>query len=136
MKIILFDQWDKLVEMLKSMAGKAATEKSQYAINRVMPVEGRALLMDRAMNNISVSGESVTLQMPDIIPGKARDFLVRVTAETESDLLFTGAEAFEGDNDDVLMPPNAGETVIYFFTETDADVFLVSRRIVSQIESE
>ena len=69
-KIILFDQWDKLIAMFKSMAGKAATEKSQYAINRVMPVEGRALLMDRAMNNISVSGESVTLQMPDIIPGK------------------------------------------------------------------
>ena len=58
MKIILFDQWGKLVAISKSMAGKAATEKSQYAINRVMPVEGRALMMDRAMNNISVSNES------------------------------------------------------------------------------
>ena len=58
MKIILFDQWDKLVAMFKSMAGKAATEKSQYAFNRVMPVEGRALLMDRAMNNIPVPNES------------------------------------------------------------------------------
>jgi hypothetical protein len=35
-----------------------------------------------------------------------------------------------------LDSPLDGETVIYFFTETDADVFLVSRRIVSQIESE
>ena len=135
MKLIVFDQWDKLVAMFKSMAGKAATEKSQYAINRVMPVEGRALLMDRAMNNLSVSGESVTLQMPDIIPGKARDFLVRVTAEADTDIVFVGAEAFEGDNDDVLMPPNAGETVIYFFTETAAETFLVSRRKVEVIET-
>ena len=58
MKIILFDQWDKLVAMFKSMAGKAATEKSQYAINRVMPVEGRALLMDSAMNNILFSAKA------------------------------------------------------------------------------
>lgn len=135
MKLIVFDQWDKLVAMFKSMAGKAATEKSQYAFNRVMPVEGRALLMDRAMNNISVSGGSVVLQVPDIIPGKARDFLVRVTAEADTDIAFTGAEAFEGDNDDVLMPPNAGETVIYFFTETAPDVFLVARRPVERIET-
>ena len=32
MKIILFDQWDKLVAMFKSIAGKAATEKSQLRV--------------------------------------------------------------------------------------------------------
>lgn len=134
MKLIMFDQWDKLVTMFKSMAGNAATEKSQYAITRVMPVDGHALLMDRSMNNLTLTGEAVTLQMPDLIPGKARDFLVRVTAEAESELAFTGASAFEGDNQDVLMPPNAGETVIYFFTETAAERFLVSRRIVGTVE--
>ena len=134
MKLILFDQWDKLVTMFKSMAGNAAMEKSQYAITRVVPVEGRARLTDRAMNNLTVTGEAVTLQVPDLIPGKARDFLVRVTAETESDLLFTGAEAFEGDNQDVLMPPNAGETVIYFFTETAPDILHVSRKVVTPVQ--
>ena len=135
MKLIVFDQWDKLVTMFKSMAGNAATEKSQYAIKRVMPVDGRARLTDRAMNNLTVTGEAVTLQVPDLIPGKARDFLVRVTAEADSELSFTGAAAFEGDNLDILMPPNAGETVIYFFTETAADAFLVSRRKVEAVES-
>ena len=136
MSILLFEQWDKLVAMFKSMAAKAATEKSQYALNRVIPEGGHAQLMDRAMNNLTLNGEEVTLQVPDIIPGKARDFLVRVTAEVDTELSFSGAEKFESDNQDFFMPPNAGETVIYFFTETDADVFLVSRRIVSQLESE
>ena len=39
MKIILFDRLDKLVTMFKSMAGKVATEKSEYAINRVMKIK-------------------------------------------------------------------------------------------------
>ena len=90
MSILLFEQWDKLVSLLQKIASGAASEKSQYAINRVMPVEGRALLMDRAMNNISVSGGSVALQVPDIIPGKARDFLVRVKAHGECSLAFDG----------------------------------------------
>ena len=136
MKLCLFPQWDDLVSFMRNLARHSAADICQRNFVRIKPVDGHALLSDRAMNNLTLTGEAVTLQMPDMIPGKARDFLVRVTAETESDLLFTGAEAFEGDNQDVLMPPNAGETVIYFFTETDADVFLVSRRIVSQIESE
>ena len=136
MKLILFDQWDKLVTMFKSMAGNAAMEKSQYAITRLMPVEGRARLTDRAMNNLTVTGEAVTLQVPDLIPGKARDFLVRVTAEAETEIAFEGAWMFEGDNPDVLMPPNAGETVVYFFTETAADAFLVARRLVQEVVTE
>ena len=135
MSILLFEQWDKLVAMFKSMAAKAATEKSQYALNRVIPEAGHAQLMDRAMNNLTLNGEEVTLQVPDIIPGKARDFLVRVTAEVDTELSFSGAEKFESDNQDFFMPPNAGETVIYFFTETAADVFLVARRLVVSDEN-
>lgn len=135
MGVIVFNQWEKLLYLLRSIATASAADKSQYAIVRLMPEDGHALLTDRAMNALALTGEAVTLQMPDMIPGKARDFLVRVTAETESDLLFTGAEAFEGDNQDVLMPPNAGETVIYFFTETAPDVFLVARRLVERIET-
>lgn len=135
MGVIVFNQWEKLLSLLRSIATASAADKSQYAIVRLMPEDGHALLTDRAMNALVLTGEAVTLQMPDMIPGKARDFLVRVTAETESDLLFSGAEAFEGDNQDVLMPPNAGETVIYFFTETAPDVFLVARRPVERIET-
>ena len=134
MKLCLFAQWDDLVSFMRNLARHSAADICQRNFVRIKPVDGHALLTDRAMTALSLTGEAVTLQMPDMIPGKARDFLVRVTAETESDLLFTGAEAFEGDNQDVLMPPNAGETVIYFFTETAPDVLLVSRKVVTPIQ--
>ena len=134
MKLCLFPQWDNLVSFMRNLARHSAADICQRNFVRIKPVDGHALLMDRAMNALSLTGEAVTLQMPDMIPGKARDFLVRVTAETESDLLFTGAEAFEGDNQDVLMPPNAGETVIYFFTETAPDVLHVTRKVVTPIQ--
>jgi hypothetical protein len=135
MKLCLFPQWDDLVSFMRNLARHSAADICQRNFVRIKPVDGHALLTDRAMNVLALTGEAVTLQMPDMIPGKARDFLVRVTAETESELYFTGAEAFEGDNQDVLMPPNAGETVIYFFTETAPDVFLVARRPVERIET-
>ena len=134
MKLCLFPQWDDLVSFMRNLARHSAADICQRNFVRIKPVDGHALLTDRAMNALSLTGESVTLQMPDMIPGKARDFLVRVTAETESDLLFTGAEAFEGDNQDVLMPPNAGETVIYFFTETAPDILHVSRKVVTPVQ--
>ena len=134
MKLCLFPQWDDLVSFMRNLARHSAADICQRNFVRIKPVDGYALLTDRAMNALALTGEAVTLQMPDMIPGKARDFLVRVTAETESDLLFTGAEAFEGDNQDVLMPPNAGETVIYFFTETAPDVLLVSRKVVTPVQ--
>ena len=134
MKLCLFPQWDDLVSFMRNLARHSAADICQRNFVRIKPVDGHALLTDRAMNAIALTGEAVTLQMPDMIPGKARDFLVRVTAETESDLLFTGAEAFEGNNQDVLMPPNAGETVIYFFTETAPDILHVSRKVVTPVQ--
>ena len=134
MKLCLFPQWDDLVSFMRNLARNSAADICQRNFVRIKPVDGHALLTDRAMNVLALTGEAVTLQMPDMIPGKARDFLVRVTAETESALLFTGAEAFEGDNQDVLMPPNAGETVIYFFTETAPDILHVSRKVVTPVQ--
>ena len=134
MKLCLFPQWDDLVSFMRNLARHSAADICQRNFVRIKPIDGHAVLTDRAMNVLALTGEAVTLQMPDMIPGKARDFLVRVTAETESDLLFTGAEAFEGDNQDVLMPPNAGETVIYFFTETAPDILHVSRKVVTPVQ--
>ena len=33
-------------------------------------------------------------------------------------------------------PPGDGETAVYFFTETAADVLLVARKVVTRIETE
>ena len=135
MKVIVFEQWDKLVAKLKGIAENSAGERSQYAINRVQPKDGRAHLVDRAANVLTIAGGTTTVVMPDIVPGKVRDFMLRVTASGENALRFEGAEAFEGESD-ALEPPADGETVVYFFTETAADVILVARKVATRIETE
>ena len=135
MKVIVFDQWDKLVAKFKGIATAAMNEKTQYDIVRLEPKGGRVQLADRSANNLSVAGGETTIVMPDIEPGKARDFMLRVEATGENTLKFEGAEAFEGEAD-ALEPPADGETVVYFFTETAADVMLVARKVVERIETE
>ena len=133
MRIIVFEQWDRLVALLKGIASGSATERTQYAINRVEVKDGVARLADRASNNLALAGGRTTVVMPDIVPGKARDFMLRVTATGDNEIAFTGAEAFEGDAG-ALEPPSDGETVVYFFTETDGDVMLVARKPVERLE--
>ena len=133
MRIVIFDQWEKLVSLLKGMAASSATERTQYDIVRVVPKDGRAQLADRAMNNLAVEGGSTTVVMPDMVPGKAREFMLRVTASGENEIAFAGADAFEGD-EGALEPPGDGETVVYFFTETASDVMLVARKAVGRLE--
>ena len=135
MKVIVFDQWDKLMAKFRSVASGAATAKSQYDLVRLEPKGGRVQLADRSANNLAISGGETTIVMPDIEPGKARDFMLRVTAAGENTLKFEGAEAFEGEAD-ALEPPGDGETCVYFFTETAADVLLVARKVVTRIETE
>ena len=133
MRIIVFEQWDRLVALLKGIAAGSATERTQYAINRVEVKDGVARLADRASNNLALAGGRTTVLMPDIVPGKARDLMLRVSASGENEIAFAGAEAFEGD-EGALEPPSDGETVVYFFTETDGDVMLVARKPVERLE--
>ena len=135
MKVIVFDQWDKLVAKFRGIATAAMNEKTQYDIVRLEPKGGRVQLADRSTNNLAVAGGPTTIVMPDIEPGKARDFMLRITATGENTLKFEGAEAFEGEAD-ALEPPGDGETCVYFFTETAADVLLVARKVVTRIETE
>ena len=134
MRIVIFDQWEKLVSLLKSMAASSATERTQHDIVRIVPKDGRAQLADRAMNNLAVEGGATTVVMPDMVPGKAREFMLRVTASGENEIAFAGADAFEGD-EGALEPPGDGETVVYFFTETASDVMLVARKAVGRLET-
>ena len=135
MKVIVFDQWDKLVAKFRGIATAAMNERTQYDIVRLEPKGGRVQLTDRSANNLAVAGGETTIVMPDIEPGKARDFMLRVEATGENSLSFEGAEAFEGEAD-ALQPPGDGETCVYFFTETAADVLLVARKVVTRIETE
>ena len=129
MRVVVFDQWDKLVAKFKGIATGAVNERTQYDIVRLEPRGGRAQLADRTANVLAVEGGETTVVMPDIEPGKARDFMLRVTATGENALKFEGEE-------DALEPPADGETCVYFFTETAADVLLVARKVVARIETE
>ena len=135
MKVIVFDQWDKLVAKFRGIATAAMNERTQYDIVRLEPKGGRVQLTDRSTNNLAIAGGETTVVMPDIEPGKARDFMLRVEAAGANTLKFEGAEAFEGEAD-ALEPPGDGETCVYFFTETAADVLLVARKVVTRIETE
>lgn len=132
MRVVVFDQWDRLAALIRGVAAGSATDRARYDIVRVEPRDGRAQLSDRAVNCLAVDGGRTTVAMPDMVPGKARDFMLRVAATGENEIAFAGAEAFEGD-DGALAPPADGETVVYFFTETAADVMLVARRVAARI---
>ena len=134
MRLIAFTQWDKLTSLLRGMARQSATDYAQRNIVRVEPKDGRAQLVDRAANNLAVGGGTTTVVMPDMTPGKARDFMLRVTASGENEIVFSGAGAFEGE-EGALEPPGDGETIVYFFTETSSDVLLVARKAVERIET-
>jgi hypothetical protein len=115
------------------MARQSAADFAQRNIVRIIPKNGIAHLANYAANLLAVEGGKTTIVMPDIVPGKARDFMLRVTATGDNEIAFTGAEAFEGDAGS-LEPPSDGETVVYFFTETDGDVMLVARKPVERLE--
>ena len=135
MRLLMFPQWDKLSALLRTMARQSAADYCQRNIVRLEPKGGRVQLADRSTNNLAVAGGETTVVMPDIEPGKSRDFMLRVEATGENALSFEGAEAFEGESD-ALHPPGDGETAVYFFTETAADVLLVARKVVTRIETE
>lgn len=107
---------------------------AQLNIVHIIPKNGVAHLANYAANLLAVEGGKTTIIMPDMTPGEARDFMLRVTASGENELLFTGAEAFEGE-EGALEPPGDGETIVYFFTETSSDVLLVARKAVERIET-
>ena len=68
MKVIVFDQWDKLVAKFKGIATAAMDERTQYDIVRVEPKGGRVQLADRSMNNLAVSGGATAIAMPVPVP--------------------------------------------------------------------
>ena len=63
-------------------------------------------------------------------PRAGVQFCLRVTAEGDNTLSFTGAEAFEAADADSLLPPSDGQTGIYRFTETIGDRLYVERKEV------
>ena len=80
MRLLMFPRWDKLSALLRTMTRQSAADYCQRNIVRVEPKGGRVQLADRSMNVLAVEGGETTIVMPDIELGKARDFMLRVTA--------------------------------------------------------
>ena len=130
MKLVLFHQYDQLLAKIMEVARCCARDAADWKICRVSASNGSVHLHDRTMNVLSVSGGETRIVVPDIEPERARQFCLRVTAEGDNTLTFTGAEAFEAAAADSLLPPSDGQTVIYRFTETVEDRLYVERMVV------
>ena len=133
MKMVIFDQWEALVKRFRSIASASAESANRYALVSLDSSSGSAKLTDHAINTSVVSGGAVKFTVPDIEPGKARDFMLRLKATAETEISFAGADAFESDDPDVFGAVYEGETVLIYFTETEGDVFSVARKNVETI---
>ena len=133
MKLVLFHQYDQLLAKIREVARCCARDAADWKICRVSASNGSVHLHDRAMNVLSVSGGETRIVVPDIEPERARQFCLRVTAEGDNTLTFTGAETFEAAAADTLLPPTDGQTVVYRFTETDEDRLYVERMEVGYV---
>ena len=133
MKLVLFHQYDQLLAKIREVARCCARDAADWKICRVSASNGSVHLHDRAMNVLSVSGGETRIVVPDIEPERARQFCLRVTAEGDNTLTFTGAEAFEAADADSLLPPTDGQTVIYRFTEIVEDRLYVERMEVGYV---
>lgn len=133
MKLVLFHQYDQLLAKIREVARCCARDAADWKICRVSASNGSVHLHDRTMNVLSVSGGETRIVVPDIEPERARQFCLRVTAEGDNTLTFTGAETFEAAAADTLLPPTDGQTVVYRFTETDEDRLYVERMEVGYV---
>ena len=131
MKLVLFHQYDQLLAKIREVARCCARDAADWKICRVSASSGIVHLHDRTMNVLAVTGGETRIVVPDIEPERARQFCLRVTAEGDNTLSFTGAEAFEAADADSLLPPSVGQTVIYRFTETVGDRLYVERKEVN-----
>ena len=149
MKLVLFHQYDQLLAKIREVARCCARDAADWKICRVSASNGSVHLHDRTMNVLSVSGGETRIVVPDIEPERANipqseglprsgalagvQFCLRVTAEGDNTLTFTGAETFEAAAADTLLPPTDGQTVVYRFTETDEDRLYVERMEVGYV---
>lgn len=95
-------------------------------------------LCDRAVNAVSVSGDT-TLTLPALVnAGKARDLLVRlvISGSTVPTITFAAPTGetivYETDGDEFPVPDAEG-TWLYSFTETTAHTFAVSLKKVNTV---
>jgi len=127
MKLFIFPQYQQMMDHFRAVANGCATDKMRSPICRVEASQGAARLQDHTMNVLTLTGGATQIKLPEAIPGKVRQFCLRLTVTGDNVLAFTGA-SLESDVQGYLLPPADGETVLYTFTETFGGVLFVQRR--------
>ena len=134
MRVIVFRQWEALMNLLKGIARGETETSLPYAFRTVTPDGGVVTLEDRTAGSLAVTGGVTKVVLPDPVSGRARDFLLRVSATGENELRFEGG-TFEGEAG-ALDAPADGTSALFVFTETAPGTFLVTRRALQRLATD
>lgn len=132
MDVLYIPQLDEIGSGGEGEGGVAA----RYRLLRRTPEDGVVNLADRAVTRIDIADGSAALKLvaPPEARGSVRDFFVRlvVTADEVPEVTFAAPAgetvSFEDVDDDVFKC-EVGVNV-FAFTETDAGIFIVNRKMV------
>ena len=104
----------------------------------------RAVLVDRAANAAVLNGSAAVFALPDLTPGEARHFDLRLDVSAATCVTFEGLEDFEIDAADktaafsktergilITLTPGA---FLFTFTETKFGAILITRREIAAIK--
>ena len=104
----------------------------------------RAVLVDRAANAAVLNGSASVFALPDLAPGEARQFDLRLDVSAATCVTFEGLEDFEMDAADKAAAVAKNETGIsitlspgaflFTFTETKFGKILITRREIAAIK--
>ena len=134
MRVFVFRQWEALMNLLKGIARGETEASLPYALRTVTPDGGVVTLEDRTAGSLAVTGGVTKVVLPAPVSGRARDFLLRVSATGENELRFEGG-TFEGEAG-ALDAPADGTSVLFVFTETAPGTFLVTRRVLQRLATD
>ena len=136
MRVFVFRQWEALMNLLKGIARGEVEASLPYALRTVTPDDGTGVvtLEDRTAGSLAVTGGVTKVLLPDPVSGRARDFLLRVSATGENELRFEGG-TFEGEAG-ALDAPTDGSSALLVFTETAPGTFLVTRRVLQRLATD
>lgn len=134
MRVFVFRQWEALTDLLKGIARGEVETSLPYAFRTVTPDGGVVTLEDRTAGSLAVTGGVTKVVLPDPVSGRARDFLLRVSATGENELRFEGG-TFEGEAG-ALDAPADGTSALFVFTETAPGTFLVTRRVLQRLATD
>lgn len=116
-------------------SGAGGGAVAPYRLLERVPEDGRVILTNRAVTRVALSdADPLTLVLPPLVKGTARDFFVRlvITSDTVPEITFAAPSgetvSFE-DTDEGVFVCSVGINV-FCFTETDAGVFIVNRKTV------